>query len=481
MHRGMTVLLLGTILAGCALGPDYRRPAVEAPQAWRTEVKEARDVANTLWWEQLGDPVLNDLILTAIRENKDLKIAAARIEEYEGRLMVTRADLFPKAEASGKASRSRSSEKDNSLIANFIPNPRNQYQATLGSSWELDFWGRYRRADEASRADLLSTEEGRLGTILSVVSATASGYVNLRDLDNQLLIAQRTADGKESTMHLFEQRAKGGVVSDLELSQVKSQYYQAAARIPSIEKMIGQQENALCILLGRNPGPIPRGKAIHELIPPSVPSGLPSDLLERRPDIRQAEQNLISANAHVGEAKALYFPDISLTGAFGWSSPHLSDVFNAPSRVWSYGGGVTAPIFAGGAIRGQNKVAQAVQKETLLAYQKTIQNAFREVDDFLTNQRRSREQLEAQKMQVNALRDYARIARARFDNGYTSYIEVLDAERNLFDAELSYSQTQGTLFIDLVSIYKAMGGGWVTEANKLSAPQDKRAAKDKAE
>jgi outer membrane protein, multidrug efflux system len=468
MRKGLIVLFLGITLAGCALGPNYRRPAVETPQAWRTEVKEAQDLANTAWWEQFGDPVLNDLIRSALKENKDLRIAAARVEEYEGYLMVTRADLLPKADASGKATKQHLSEKDGSLISGLIPNPRNSFQATLGAAWELDLWGRYRRADEASRAQLMGTEEARLGVILSIVSSVAGGYVDLMDLDNQLVIAQSTADGRKSTLDLFLKRQKGGVVSDLEVSQVRSQYAQALARIPAIEKGISQQENALCILLGRNPGPIPRGNPIDKLTLPTVPKGLPSDLIDRRPDIRQAEQNLVAANANIGVARSLYFPSISLTGAFGWSSSDLSDLFKDSSKVWSYGGSLTAPIFSGGAIRGQNKVAQAVQKETLLNYLKTVQNAFKEVDDSLSNQKRSREQLEAQKMQVDALRDYARIARARFDNGYTSYIEVLDAERSLFDAELSYSQTQGTLFTDLIGLYKTMGGGWVAEADKLT-------------
>ncbi len=471
MHKGLTALLLAMILSGCALGPDYERPAVDAPRAWRTQAGEARDAANAAWWRQLGDPVLDGLIAGALEENKDLAIAAARIQEYEGRLMVTSSDLFPHAQASGEGGRVRSSEKEGSLLSNFLENPRNKYQAVLGASWELDFWGRYRRAGEAARADLLSTEEARLAVALSVAAGVAGGYVTLRDLDSQLIIAKRTAEGQRSTMDLFEKRARGGVVSDLELNQVRSQYYQATSRIPNIEKLISQQENALCVLMGRNPGPIPRGKAIEELAVPAVPPGLPSELLERRPDIRQAEQNLVAANARIGEARALYFPSISLTGAYGWSSSKLSDLLSGSSRMWSYSGSATLPIFAGGAIRGQNIIAEAVQKEALLSYQKAIQNAFREVDDSLTNQRKTREQLQEQKSQVDALRGYARIARARFDNGYTSYLEVLDAERSLFDAEISFAQTEGTLFTDLVGLYKAMGGGWGVAGDTPSPPE----------
>lgn len=468
MRKVILLSILTLVLAGCRLGPDYRRPAVETPQSWRYEAEEAQDVANTSWWKQFDDPVLNELILTALRENRDLKIAAARVNEYQGRLMIARSDLFPHASASGEGSVNRVQEK----LSSFTANPYHKYQAAFGSSWELDIWGRYRKATEAARADLLATEEGRRGVILSLCSSVAAGYVNLRDLDNQLLIAKGTAESNGKTLDLFRIRAAGGVISNLELSQVKSQYFLALARIPAIEKLIGQQENALCLLMGKNPRVIARGKTIDELKLPSVPRGLPSDLLERRPDIRQAEQNLVAANARIGEARALYFPSISLTGAFGWASTHLSDLFTGASKVWNWGGTITAPIFMGGAIRGQNKVAEAMQQETLLAYQKTVQNAFREVNDALTNQKNSREQLSAQKRQVDALRDYARLARLRFDNGYTSYIEVLDAERNLFEAELSCSQTQGTLFTDIVNLYKTMGGGWINEADKLTVTRE---------
>ena len=481
MRKPILLSVVAVILAGCAVGPDYTRPSVETPQAWRYEAKEAQDVANTLWWEQFGDPVMNELILAALKENKDLMIAAARVEEYEGRLMVTRSDLFPQVTGSGTSSVNRVSEKGATPVPSSVSNPSKTYQGTFGSFWELDIWGRLRRADEAARADLLATEEVRRGVILTLCSSVASSYIILRDLDNQLLIAKRTVESRKDTLDLFKTRSRGGVISDLELSQVKSQYAQALARIPAIERLISQQEDALSILLGKNPGPIARGKNIDELKLPAIPQGLPSDLLERRPDIRQAEQALIAANARIGEARALYYPNISLTGAFGWSSTHLSDLFTGPARVWTWGGSIDAPIFTGGAIKGQNKVAEAVQKEALFTYQKTIQNAFREVNDALMNQKQSRDQLDAQKMQVDALRDYARIARTRFDNGYTSYIEVLDSERSLFEAELAYSQTLDELFTDLVSIYMAMGGGWVTAADKLSSPRDNSEILDKPE
>ena len=449
MHKTLLIPFVSVLLAGCALGPDYIRPAADTPQTWRYEVKEAKDVANR-WWEQFGDPVLNEMILSALKENKDLRIAAARVDEYEGRLMVSRADLFPKADASYKASKNRISEHSSSGISSLIANPYHQYQAGFGASWGTRHLGDATAGPTRPPAQTSwpPKKPGR-GMILSLCSSVAVGYVNLRDLDNQLIIARRTAENTKGTLDLFQSRAKGGVISDLELSQVKSQYALTLTRIPAIEKLISQQEDALSILLGRNPGAIVRGKTIAELMLPMVPQGLPSDLLERRPDIRQAEQGLIAANARIGEARALYYPNISLTGAFGWSSSHLSDLLTSPARVWNWGGAIGAPIFAGGAIRGQNKAAEAVQQETLFAYQKTVQNAFREVNDSLM---RSGYPGAARRPEDagGCASDYARIARLRFDNGYTSYIEVLDAESSLFEAESSYSQTQGTLFSDLV-------------------------------
>jgi multidrug efflux system outer membrane protein len=353
-------------------------------------------------------------------------------------------------------------------LAPVTENPANDFQISLNASWEIDLWGRLRRATEAARADLLSTEEGRRAVILTLVTSVANGYVNLRDLDMQLEIAKRTAKSREETYHLFQMRFQGGVISDLELNQVKSEYEQALSTIPFLEKTITQQENGLSVLLGRNPGPIQRGKTIDGFVLPAVPAGLPSGLLANRPDIRQAEQALIAANARIGAARSLYFPTISLTGLLGFESIELSSLFSGPAKVWNFAAPLTAPIFTGGAIRGQVKSAEAVQKQSLLRYQQSIQTAFREVEDALIDQKRTREQLEIQARQVESLRDYARFARLRFDNGYTSYIEVLDAERSLFNAELFQAQTKGSLFQSLVNLYKAMGGGWVVQADHMT-------------
>ncbi|HSB51636.1 MAG TPA: efflux transporter outer membrane subunit, partial [Dissulfurispiraceae bacterium] len=292
--------------------------------------------------------------------------------------------------------------------------------------------------------------------------------VNLRDLDKQLELTKETARNYKESYDIFKLRFEYGIVSEVEVSQSKSQYEQALSNIPFFEKLISQQENALSVLLGRNPGPIPRGKTIDELRPPVVPAGLPSDILANRPDIRQAEQNLIAANANIGVAKALYYPSISLTGLLGLASNDLSDLFKGPAKTWSWAVPITAPIFTAGAIAGQVQSAEAVQQQALFTYEQSIQTAFREVDDALVDQGRTREQLEALAQQVGALRDYARLAWLRYDNGYTSYLEVLDAQSRLYNAELTQAQTQGALFQALVNVYKAMGGGWVTEADKLT-------------
>jgi len=336
-------------------------------------------------------------------------------------------------------------------------------------NWEIDLWGKIRRATEAARADLLSTEEARRAVILTLVTAVANSYVNLRDLDKQLVLTRETAQSYKESYDLFSLRYKYGIVSEIEVKQASAQYEQAMANIPLLQKGIAQQENALSVLLGRNPGPMPRGKTIDELTPPAVPAGLPSDLLLNRPDLRQAEQNLVAANANIGVAKALYYPTLSLTGLFGFASMDLSDLFTGPAKMWSYAAPVTAPIFTAGAIEGQVRAAEAVQQQTLVRYQQVIQTAFREVDDSLVDHQRTREQLAALGRETAALRDYVRLARLRYDNGYTSYIEVLYSETLLYNSEIQYTVTQGTLFQSLVNLYKSMGGGWVVEADNKVA------------
>jgi multidrug efflux system outer membrane protein len=297
----------------------------------------------------------------------------------------------------------------------------------------------------------------------------ANAYLDLRSLDRQLEIARKTVESREKSVKLFDLRFTGGNISEMELSQVKSEYYVALAAVPDLEKRVRQQENLINLLLGRNPGPIPRGKALDEAALPAVPAGLPSDLLLQRPDIRQAEQQLIAANARIGVAKAQYFPSISLTGLFGSASTDLGDLFTGPAKNWSYAGTLAGPIFTAGKIKGSVKAAEAIQQEALFGYEQAIKNGFREFEDALIDQDRTRLQVDAQKRQVEALAVYAHLANLRYDNGYTSYIEVLDAERSLFNSQLNYTQTQSVLLRSLVNLYKTMGGGWVVEADKRSS------------
>jgi multidrug efflux system outer membrane protein len=455
-------------LSGCLLGPNYERPAVDAPPTFRFAESDAKDLVNTAWWEQFQDPALNALIATALADNKDVKIAAARVEQFLGQFVTTRSQLFPQVAAGFDAQRQRVPLGSTQLPSGVGP-VFNQFQATLSASWEIDFFGKLRRQTEAARASLLASEEGRRATILTLVASVASSYVNLLSLDRQLDIAKSTAASRAASVNVFQLRFSGGEVSQMELAQSQSEYEASLATIPQIELQIAQQEDALSILLGHNPGDIARDRELDDLALPAVPAGLPSELLERRPDLRQAEQDLIAANALIGAARALYFPSISLTGLFGSASGQFSSLFTGPARVWSYAGAVTLPIFTAGGIGGQVKQAEAQQQQALFQYQKSIQVAFQEVADALVSLQKTREQLVVQGSQVDALRTYARLARLRFEGGYTSYIEVLDAERSLFNAQLSYAQTQGVVFTSAVSLYKAMGGGWVTDAEHMTS------------
>ncbi|PWV59287.1 efflux transporter outer membrane subunit [Plasticicumulans acidivorans] len=465
MRKGLWVAC-AVSLGGCsALGPDYERPPLEVPGHWRLDPAQTSELVNGAWWEQFGDPQLNTLIGIALDENRDLRIAVARVEEYLGRYGATRADQFPQVAAGADAGHGRTAESQR------LPGSAataSQFDVNLGASFELDLWGRLRRATEAAQADLLAQQEARQTVVLTLVSSVANAYISLRELDQRLTITRTTLQSRAESMHLAQRRFEVGLTPELDARQAESEYESTRAMVPQLEQAIVQQENALSLLLGRNPGPIVRGRTLVELRRPVVPAGLPSDLIERRPDIRQAEQQLVAANAQIGIARAAYFPVVSLTGALGSVSPQLSSLFGGPARAWSYGAGLSVPVFTAGKIAGQVQAAEAVQQQTLENYRKTVQTAFAEVENALVAASKTSEQLEAQARQVEALRSYLRLARLRYDNGYTSYLEVLDAERNLFSAELSLAQTRGSELSTLVNLYKAMGGGWVDEAARRS-------------
>ncbi|MCX5883736.1 MAG: efflux transporter outer membrane subunit [Deltaproteobacteria bacterium] len=460
--RIFTVLILVGLVAGCTVGPDYIRPNVDVPTAYRFEDKEVRDTANTEWWKQFQDPVLDALIIEALSNNKNIRIAAANVEKAAGVLTQTRSPLFPQIGYSGSGTKQRATEEGATPVPSSVANPQTTYQLLANASWEIDLWGRIRRLSEAAQASLLSTEEAKRGVILSLVSSVAGDYIQLLGLDMQLMIARRTLETYAESVRLFELQFRYGQVSQMNLEQARTQYETAAGTIPQIESQIAQTENALSILLGRNPGPIHRERTIFELTLPDVPSGLPSDILANRPDIRQAEQNLIAANAQIGAARALYYPTISLTGAFGVSSADLSNLFNGSARVWSYAGSVTGPIFTAGCISGQVKQAEAGRDAALFTYESSIQSAFADVENALVAREKQAEQLRAQKRLVKANKEYARLAMLQFKGGYSTYLTVLSAQQQLFPAELNYAQYLASSFNSYVNIYKAMGGGWVT-------------------
>jgi outer membrane protein, multidrug efflux system len=474
--RRLLVLAFALLLSGCLVGPDYLRPVVEVPAAFRYEDRDARETANTAWWKQFQDPVLDALIAEALANNRNIKIAAANLEKAAAVLVQTRSPLWPQIGYSGSAVRERSSEAGAVPWPDRVVNPYSAYQTLASASWEIDLWGRIRRLSEAAQANLLATEEAGRGVMLSLVASVATYYIQLLSLDEQLLIAQRTLATYAETVKLFELRFRYGQVSLMNVEQARSQYETAAAGIPQIESQIAQTENALSTLLGRNPGPIRRGRKIQQLALPPVPAGLPSDLLAQRPDIRQAEQSLIAANAQIGAARALYFPTISLTGAYGYASRDLSDLFQGSARLWNFAGSIAGPIFTGGAISGQIKQAEAARNAALFSYELTIQSAFADAESTLVSRSKLVEQVQAQERLVRANSEYARLARLQYEGGYSPYSTVLQAEQQLFPSELNYAQYRGALLNSLVNIYKAMGGGWQVAVSGTTDPPPKEQA-----
>jgi multidrug efflux system outer membrane protein len=412
--------------------------------------------------------VLDQLIAEGLAHNSNIAIAAANVEQAAALLTQSRSPLFPQLGYAATGERQRSLEPAFASLLRNYPNPSTAYEAALSASWEIDLWGRIRRQSEAALANLLATDEARRGVILSLVASVANSYLQLRGLDAQLQVARKTLSTYGESVRLFELQFKYGQVSKMNVVQAQSQYESAAAQIPLLESQIAQNQNALAVLIGRDPGPIARGKSVDELALPPVPAGLPSALLEQRPDLLQAEQALVAANAQIGAARALYFPAISLTGAFGGASSELSNLFKGSARVWNYSGSLVGPIFTFGAVSGQVAQAEAGQKAALLNYQLAIRNAFADVDNALVANQKLQEQLAAQQRLVVALTEYARLARLQYDGGYTGYSTVLQAEQTLFPAELNLASLRASLFASAVNIYKAMGGGWVNEADKLS-------------
>jgi multidrug efflux system outer membrane protein len=463
---GLAALAATVPLAGCMLGPNYERPKLDVPTEYRFAPGEAVDTANTAWWQRFEDPVLDGLIAEALANNQTVKIAAANVEAAAAVLTQARSPLFPQLGYTGEGAREKLSRENAAPVPNGVANPQSAYQLLLGASWEIDLWGRIRRQSEAARANLLATEEGRRGVLLSLVGSVATVYLQLLGLDDQLKVAKESRDAYAESLKLFELQFQHGQVSEMEVAQAKSQLYTAEAQIPQIEQQIAQSEDALSILLGRNPGPIDRDRTIETLRLPAVPAGVPSQLLIRRPDIAQAEQQLIAANAQIGAAKALYFPAISLTGTLGYASADLSKLFDGPAHTWSYAGTFTGPIFTAGAVSGQVAQAEATQRAALANYRQTVQKGFADVSDALIAYRKLGEQVNAQVQLVGALRDYSRLANVKYNGGYVPYSTVLQAEQELFPAELALAGARAARYSALVRIYSAMGGGWIDLADR---------------
>ena len=459
--RACISLTFGLLLAGCMVGPNYKRPAIDAPGVYRgdsqSSLASSEPLGDEKWWELFRDPVLQQLTRTALEQNYDLRIAASRVLQAQAQLGITRANQFPMVSAGTQAF----SERNPKISSSFPSYEANAGEVDLAVVWNLDFWGKYRRQTEAARASLLASKWGQRAVLASVVSSVATAYFTLRELDLALDVSKKTLAARQDSMRLTTVLAKNGSASALDLRQSEQLVYTAAETIPDLERQIALQENSLSILLGRNPGPIPRGRPLTEQPnPPAIPVGLPSELLERRPDIREAEATLMAANAEIGVAKAAYFPSISLTGTAGYESFALNNLFTHSQRLWNGAASLTQPVFAAGALRSGKRLAEAQEQEMLLTYQQTIMNALQEVSNSLTAYQKGREFREQQALLTAAAEDADRLSKILYQHGGTSYLQVLTSENNDFSAELNLVQAQLNERLALVQLYNALGGGW---------------------
>jgi outer membrane protein, multidrug efflux system len=456
-------VLAGALLAACALGPDYRRPAVDVPATYRgatgtpPAVGATQSLGNQKWWEVFNDPVLQRLIRTALEQNYDVRIAAARALQAQAQLTITRASEFPTLNAGADAF----SERNPKISSVFPAYTARAGEVDLSVVWNLDFWGKYRRQTEAARASWLASEWGRRAVVTSVVSEVATAYFELRELDAALEVSKSTLASRHSALELTQVLAKHGSASMLDVRQSEELVYAAAETVADLERQIAQGENALSILLGENPGSIARGRALTEQPNPlSVPAGLPSELLERRPDIRQAEESLVEANAEIGVAKAALFPSISLTGTAGYESYALNKLFTPSAQAWNGVASIAQPVFEAGSLRAGLKLARAEEEQMLLSYRQTIINAFQQVSNALVAYRKDREFREQQERLTAAAADADRLSKVLYRHGGASYLQVLTSETNYFSAELDLAQAQLNERLALVELYQALGGGW---------------------
>jgi outer membrane protein, multidrug efflux system len=461
LARWSILLLAASFLAGCMVGPNYHRPVVQSPTAYRDLSEnpqiqaQAASYADLPWWQVFQDAQLQELIRTALKQNYDLQIATERINAARAQLAITRSNLFPQVQ--GNANFSGGKEHNFQTTSNFLT-------LTADAAFQLDFFGRLRRANEASRAQLLATEDARQTVILTLVSDVASAYFALLQLDLQLQITHDTVNTQVDSVRLTRLRLERGVATKLDVLQAQQVLDTANTQIPDLERQIAQEENAISILLGNYPQAVTRGlPLVEQPLPPGVPPGLPSSLIERRPDIREAEQTLVAANAEIGVAKAQFFPQISLTGAGGGSfgrSSAFSSLMSSQLGIWSYGAQVSQPIFTGGALRGNLRLAESQHQQVLIAYRQTIQRAFGDVSDSLIGYQKLHQVRVRQQDTVADLQEAVRLSTMRYQGGTTTYLEVLDGQRSLFAAELTLAAARGNEYQSLVQLYRALGGGW---------------------
>lgn len=462
------VVISVILLAGCTVGPNYHRPLVKTPENFRAPeplpAPQASSLADLKWWEVFKDEKLQDLIRAALVANYDLRDAVVRVEEARANLGVTRSDQFPQVGASGAIEFTRLSRDGSfALPASFVSSQnRNWGEASLNLlSFEVDIWGRLRRATEAARANLLSAEENRKAVTITLVSDVATAYLHLRELDYELEISKATLATRQDSLGLTINRQSGGVATLLDLRQAEQLVDTAEQTIPGLQQQIEQTENQITLLLGQNPGGIVRGEDfMKQELPPEVPAGLPSALLERRPDVLAAEQNLVAANANIGVAKAAYFPQISLSGLLGGQSSQLSSLFSGPHSAWTFVPQISQPIFTAGRLKSNVKLAEAQRQDALILYEKTIQTAFTDVSNALIAHQRTRESRLKQEALVATLQDRTRLAYVRYRGGVDTQLNALDADRDLFQAQLSLAEIRLTELLSVVQLYKALGGGW---------------------
>jgi len=461
MRNPALVLALTLFIYGCSVGPNYKRPAVSVPGTYRglppDQAANAAAISfgDQKWWEVFQDEVLHELITTALQQNYDVRIAASRILEARAQLGITRADQLPTVSAGASAVNERLAR------SRFPATNTSANEVDLSVAWELDFWGKFRRATESARASLLASQWGRQAVISTLVSDVASSYFQLRELDLELEISKKTLESRKGSLRLTQTLADHGATSMLDVRQAEQLVFSAAATIPDLERRIEQQENFISTLLGKNPEAVKRGRPlIDQPHAPEVPAGLPSALLERRPDIRQAEEQLVAFNAQIGVAKADFFPQISLTGTGGFQSSALTSLFTGPAGFFNAGGNLVQPIFTGGRIRNRVRFTEAREEEASLAYQQTIQQAFREIADALVGYQKNQEFRTQQEQLTRSAEDATRLSNMRYRGGATSYLEVLDSDTRYFAAQLTLAQAQLNELQSFVQIYRALGGGW---------------------